>query len=76
VHQHVSDLKRLDAIAFDAGDQEQFGGILVSVQAVDQAHTSYGIQHTTEVYPGDHTNRIAERLQTKVLPYFGAHLKH
>jgi len=76
VHQHVSDLKRLDAIAFDAGDQEQFGGILVSVQAFDQVLTSYGIRHTTEIYPGDHTNHIAERLQSKVLPYFSVHLKH
>ncbi len=76
VHQHVSDLKTLDAIAFDAGDQEQMGGILVSVQAFDQILTSYGIRHTTEIYPGDHTNRIAVRLQNKVLPYFSAHLKY
>jgi S-formylglutathione hydrolase FrmB len=75
VHQHVSDLKKLRAIAFDAGDQEQFGGILVSVQAFDQILTSYGVAHTTEIYPGDHLNRIAERLQSKVLPYFAAHLK-
>jgi len=75
VHQHVSDLKRLDAIAFDAGDQEQFGGILDSVRAFDQTLTGYGIEHVTEIYPGDHINRIAERLQSKVLPYFSAHLK-
>jgi S-formylglutathione hydrolase FrmB len=75
LHQHVRDLKRLNAIAFDAGDQEQFGGILPSVQALDQLLTSYGIVHVAEVYPGDHINRIAERLQSKVLPYFGEHLK-
>jgi S-formylglutathione hydrolase FrmB len=75
VHQHVSDLKKLDAIAFDAGDQEQFGGILASVQAFDQVLSSYGIKHTTEIYPGNHINRIAERLQSKVLPYFSSHLK-
>ena len=74
VHQHVSDLKKLTAMAFDAGDQEQFGGILASVQAFDQVLTSYGIPHSTEIYPGDHTNHIGERLQSKVLPYFGAHL--
>ena len=75
LHQHVPALKELDAIAFDAGDQEQFGGILSSVQSLDHILTSYGISHTTEIFPGDHINRVAERLQTKVLPYFGAHLK-
>jgi S-formylglutathione hydrolase len=75
LHQHVRDLKRLSAIAFDAGDQERFGGILPSVQALDRLLTGYGIVHVAEVYPGDHTNHIAERLQSKVLPYFGEHLK-
>jgi len=75
VHQHVRDLKSLDAIAFDAGDQEQFGGILPSVQALHQVLDGYGIPHSTEIYPGDHVNRIGARLQSKVLPFFGAHLK-
>jgi S-formylglutathione hydrolase len=75
VHQHIPDLKRLDAIAFDAGDEEQFGGILPSVQTLDRVLTGYGIAHTTEIYPGNHVNRIEERLQSKVLPFFGGHLK-
>jgi S-formylglutathione hydrolase len=74
LHQHVPDLKRL-TIAFDAGDQEQFGDILPSVQALDRLLSSYGIAHVAEVFQGDHINRVAERLQTKVLPFFSEHLK-
>ena len=32
--------------------------------------TDYGIAHEFEIYEGTHTSRIAERLETKVLPYF------
>ncbi len=75
VHQHIPDLKQLDAIAFDAGDEEQFGGILPSVQMLDRVLAGYGVAHVTEIYPGNHVNRIEERLQSKVLPFFGGHLK-
>lgn len=28
-----------------------------------------------DVYDGNHTNRVAERIETKVLPFFTRHLK-
>jgi len=34
----------------------------------------YGIAHTSEIYEGDHVNRIAARLETKVLPFFASSL--
>jgi hypothetical protein len=30
--------------------------------------------HTFETYDGDHNGRIAERLETNVLPFFSANL--
>ncbi len=35
----------------------------------------FGIQNSFEVYDGNHTNHIAERFETKVLPFFTAHLQ-
>jgi S-formylglutathione hydrolase len=35
----------------------------------------YGIRHVYETYEGDHINRVAERLEKKVLPFFTANLR-
>jgi predicted GNAT family N-acyltransferase len=44
------------------------------VRTLDQILSSYGIAHTAETYGGDHVNHIDERLTSKVLPFFSAHL--
>ncbi|HTY63020.1 MAG TPA: alpha/beta hydrolase-fold protein [Acidobacteriota bacterium] len=72
VHQYIPALKKYKAIAMDAGDKDM--GINNTVKALDQILTDYGVPHTSEIYEGDHVNRIAERLVTKVLPFFGANL--
>jgi S-formylglutathione hydrolase FrmB len=69
--QYVPNLKRLSAIAIDVGDKD---GLAASNQELSRILTQYGIQHTFETYDGDHTNRIAMRVQTKVLPFFASHL--
>ena len=73
VHQYIGNLKTYDAIAFDAGDRDT--GIAATVKTLDGILGSYGIAHVTEIYEGDHVNRIEQRLQTKVLPFFDEHLK-
>ena len=35
---------------------------------------SYQIEHLYESYEGDHLNRIAERIETKALPFFSEYL--
>jgi enterochelin esterase-like enzyme len=42
---------------------------------VDQIFTNFGISHTFETYDGDHTNRVVERIEQKVLPFFSKNLK-
>jgi hypothetical protein len=32
--------------------------------------TQLGVQHTFETYEGDHTNRVPERIEMNVLPFF------
>jgi enterochelin esterase-like enzyme len=73
VHQYIPSLKQYDAIAVDAGDKDV--GIAATVRALDRILTDYGIAHDAEIYDGDHVNRIGQRLETKVLPFFSAHLK-
>jgi enterochelin esterase-like enzyme len=72
VDQYVFSLKRLKAIAVDAGDKDE--PIASSVRALDAVLNTYSIAHEFEIYPGDHLNRIAERIETKVIPFFSANL--
>jgi S-formylglutathione hydrolase FrmB len=71
--QYIPSLKSYDAIAIDAGDKDV--GIAATVRSLDQMLTDYGIAHESQIYDGDHVSRIAERLQSTVLPFFAAHLK-
>ena len=72
VDQHIPHIKRLKAIAFDVGNEDR--GIAAASKELDQVLSNYSIEHTFEVYEGDHVNRIAERIRTKMLPFFSAHL--
>jgi len=73
VHQYVPSLRRFDGLAVDAGDKDV--GIAATVRTLDEILGSYGIEHDSEIYGGDHVNRIDERLASKVLPFFSDHLK-
>ncbi|MGH9834028.1 MAG: alpha/beta hydrolase [Blastocatellia bacterium] len=72
IHQHIPNLKRLKAIGMDAGTKDV--SISAATKELDKVLTDYGIAHVYESYDGDHLNRIAERLQTKTLPFFSQHL--
>lgn len=72
IHQYIPNLKRLKAIGLDAGTKDI--GISGATRELDRVLTDYGIAHFYESYDGDHLNRIAERLQTKTLPFFSQHL--
>jgi enterochelin esterase-like enzyme len=70
--QYVANWKQLHAIAFDAGMQD--AGIAATVKTLDGKLKALGISHDFEIYQGDHVNRIAERMQNWVLPFFSKHL--
>ncbi|QQS49419.1 MAG: esterase [Acidobacteriota bacterium] len=72
IHQYIPNLKRLKAIGLDAGTRDM--GISPATKQLDQVLTDYGIPHLYESYDGDHLNRIAERLQTKTMPFFSENL--
>lgn len=67
IDQYIGNLRRYDAIALDVGDQD---GLRTDTGKLHQVLDSYSIANTFEVYPGDHTNRLGDRLQNHVLPFF------
>jgi enterochelin esterase-like enzyme len=72
IDQYIPNLKRLHAIAFDAGAQD--AAIAGTIKVLDGVLNAYEIRHTFEIYEGTHLNRIAERIETKVLPFFSTNL--
>jgi S-formylglutathione hydrolase len=73
LHQYIPALKSYRALGIDAGDQDM--PIADTVATLHILLDEYSIAHTYEIYPGDHLNRIDNRLTTKVLPFFGERLK-
>jgi S-formylglutathione hydrolase len=72
IDQYIPNLKRLHAIAFDAGAQD--AGIAATIKVLDGILNAYEIRHTFEIYEGTHLSRIAERIETKTLPFFSGNL--
>jgi S-formylglutathione hydrolase len=72
VDQHLHELKQLKAIAFDAGDMDT--AIAATTRTLDAVLTSYGVPHVFEIYEGNHVNRIADRVEKHVLPFFSRNL--
>ena len=70
--QYIPNIKRLTALAFDAGNEDR--GIAATIKELDQRLNDYGIAHTYEEYPGNHINHVADRIEAKLMPFFGAHL--
>jgi enterochelin esterase-like enzyme len=72
VDQYVPNLKQYHAIAMDVGTEDTLGA---ANKDLDESLTRLGIQHTFELYEGNHTNRVRERFEAKVIPFFAQHLK-
>ena len=69
--QYVANLKKMKAIALDVGLQDN---LIVSNKVLVDALTRFGVRHTFETYEGDHSSRIAQRMEEKVLPFFSQQL--
>ena len=69
--QYLPALNGLEAFAMDIGDKDF---LLEGNRLFRQELDKFGIEYDFELYEGDHGNRIAERIRTEVLPFFGEHL--
>lgn len=67
VDQYATNLRRLRGIAFDAGTQEEF--IRVPNVQFSELLRLRTIDHTYEVFQGGHTDKVRERIETKMLPF-------
>lgn len=72
VDQYVPNLKKYRAIAMDVGDRD---GLKRGNIDLHESLTRLGIDHTFEEYEGDHGNRVTERFQNNVMPFFSKQLK-
>ena len=71
VDQYLTSLKKYKAIALEVGTQDSLAG---GNRQLDESLKSFSIAHTFETYEGDHTNRVPERIEQKVLPFFSNNL--
>ena len=71
--QYVPELRSLTAIGLDSGAQDR--GIVEGTRAMSTVLDEFGIEHFSEIYdPGDHINRVEERVEEHVLPFFSRNL--
>ncbi len=70
--QHVAALRGMRGIALDAGNEDDFRDIPPTARAFADSLTAAGIAHRYEAYTGDHSNRIASRLGSVVVPWVAA----
>jgi S-formylglutathione hydrolase len=66
IDQYAASLKTL-RIGIDVGDKDT---LAASNRELNRVLKGYGIQTSFEVYDGDHTNHIVDRMERVVLPFF------
>jgi len=69
--QYVANLGKYYAIAIDIGTKDTLIG---SNKELHAAMTKLRIPHYYEEYDGDHTNKVRERIELNVLPFFSRNL--
>jgi S-formylglutathione hydrolase FrmB len=69
--QYMPNLREYKAIALDIGRQDP---LIMDNRMFVQRLIRYNVLHTFETYDGDHNNRVGQRLEEHVLPFFSKHL--
>jgi S-formylglutathione hydrolase len=71
IDQYLTNLKKYRAIMMDVGLQDSLAR---SNGELEESLKTFGIKHTFETYEGDHNNRVPERIEQRVLPFFSSNL--
>lgn len=66
--QYIYAIRSLKGFAFDAGDKDT--GIAATIRTLDERLNQYGVPHKFAIYEGDHVNRVEQRIETEMLPFF------
>lgn len=72
VDQYRANLLRIRGIAFDVGTKED---LLKPVRDFSAALNRNKIKHIFEEFDGDHIDKTAERIETRILPFFSETLE-
>ncbi len=72
IDQYRGNLTRLRGFAFDVGTKED---LLDSVREFSAVLKRNKIQHIFEGFDGDHTDKTAERIETRIMPFFSRTLE-
>jgi hypothetical protein len=71
LEQHVGSLGKYYSIGIEIGTKDP---LLASNQQLHAALTKLRVPHYYEEYDGDHTNKVRERIERNVLPFFSRNL--
>jgi S-formylglutathione hydrolase len=71
IDQYMPNLRKMHAIGLEVGLQDT---LLGGNKMLDEVLTRFGVTHSYETYEGDHTNRIPQRFDEKLLPFFSDNL--
>ncbi len=71
IDHYASGLKSYYAIAVDVGTKDN---LLASNRQLHEAMSRLKVAHHYEEYDGDHTNKVRERIERSVLPFFSKNL--
>ena len=69
-------LDQLRAITIDYGTKDEFPWISTGCAYLSRLLDSAGIHHTTQSFDGGHGDRVRERIEAYMLPFFSAQLVH
>ncbi len=76
VDKYRENLMKLRGIAIDVGEFDDFSHIRIGSHQFSEALSSRGIPHSFEIYKnGDHGNKIRERFENYVIPFFARSLE-
>ena len=68
--QYRSNLAELRGIAFDIGRQDWNPSLVTMAEDLDRALTRSAILHEFAEFDGNHSDKLAERIETKAMPFF------
>jgi S-formylglutathione hydrolase FrmB len=71
IDKYADNLKKYFSIGIEVGTKDT---LLASNRQLHEAMLRLNIRHGFEEYDGDHTNRIKERVERNVLPFFARYL--
>ena len=71
VASHLPELRSFDAIGSDVGTKD---GLIADDTLIHEELDRFGITNRWETYEGTHTDKIGQRFDEVVLPFFGEHL--